>query len=70
MSGCAVARGTRCIMLDGMLVRVSGEFDEREGSDDMLALRDMLAGIKGRIDNPPGPDDLVTKHGQGRRPAP
>lgn len=67
MRGCAVGRGTRCITVDGALVRVSGDFDEREGSDDMVALREVLSAMRDRIDNPPGPDDIVTKHGQGRR---
>lgn len=56
-------------MVDGALVRVSRDFDETEGSDDMIALRELLAGIRTQLETDPAGVDLglVTKHGQVRR---
>ncbi len=51
-------------MVDGALVRVSPEFDETEGSDDMVALRELLAAMRDRVPNET--PAFITKHGQGR----
>lgn len=45
-------------MVDGALVRVSRDFDEREGSEDMKALREVLAAMRDRVENPAEADRL------------
>lgn len=36
----------RCVTIDGALIRVSSDFDTREGSPDMEAMRAVLRGVQ------------------------
>lgn len=48
--------GARCVNVDGMLLRVADSFDDAEGSDDMLAAKELVAYMREQLaKRPPMP---------------
>lgn len=61
---------SRCIMVDGMLLRVDRRFDETPGSPDMVAAAELVASMRRKLDDDAKPLDerpIVTDAGSRSR---
>lgn len=50
-------------MVDGVLLRVSKDFDEAPGSEDMVAAAALVEHMRGGVERSAS-DEFVTKHGR------